>query len=374
MKFTLSSNALGSQLLVLSKVINSKNSIAILGDFLFNVNAGQLHLTASDGENVMKTSLPLEENDGDGSFAVPCQTILDAVKELPEQPLTFEVDLGTLTAKVLYQNGVYNFTVQAADEYPETAPLSGEATGLTIDSAVLANCINRSLYATANEELRPVMNGLYFDQQADFLAIVATDGHSLVRNRIFSIKSDIPSSFILPKKPAMLLKNVLSPEGGDVVIRYDGGSAEIRFSTGMLTCRLIEGKYPNYASVIPEDNPNKVVVDRKSLLGALRRVLPFASDSSELVRFSLSNGNIELSSEDIDFATSAKENLICDYQGQPLNIGFKGSGLVEALNNLEGDNVEISLSDPSRPGIIVPVEEPEGQDVLMLIMPMLLNE
>lgn len=374
MRFTLSSTALGSQLLVLSKVINSKNSVAILGDFLFEVKNSQLTLTASDGENVMKTVLQLEESDGDGSFAVPYQTILDAVKELPEQPLSFEIDLDALTIKVLYQNGMYNFTAQSAEEYPQSKAIGDGATSITIDSSVLADCLSRSLFSTANDELRPVMNGIYFDQQADFLAVVATDGHSLVRNRIFSIKNDIPSNFILPKKPALILKNVLTQNGDDVVIRFDSSSAEIKYGDGILSCRLIEGKYPNYASVIPNDSPNKVTADRKALLGAIKRVLPFASDSSELIRFTLSDGSIELSSEDIDFATSAKEKLVCEYEGQPMSIGFKGSGLIDALNNLNSDDVEISLSDPSRPGIIVPVQEPEGQDVLMLVMPMLLND
>ncbi len=374
MRFTLSSTALGSQLLVLSKVINSKNSVAILGDFLFEVKNSQLTLTASDGENVMKTVLQLEESDGDGSFAVPYQTILDAVKELPEQPLSFEIDLEALTIKVLYQNGMYNFTAQSAEEYPQSKTIGDGATSITIDSGVLAESLSRSLFSTANDELRPVMNGIYFDQQADFLAIVATDGHSLVRNRIFSIKNDIPSNFILPKKPALILKNVLTQNGDDVVIRFDSSSAEVKYGDSILSCRLIEGKYPNYASVIPNDSPNKVTADRKALLGAIKRVLPFASDSSELIRFTLSDGCIELSSEDIDFATSAKEKLVCEYEGQPKSIGFKGSGLIDALNNLNSDDVEISLSDPSRPGIIVPVQEPEGQDVLMLVMPMLLND
>lgn len=374
MRFTLSSTALGSQLLVLSKVINSKNSVAILGDFLFEVNNGQLTITASDSENVMKTVLPLEESDGDGSFAVPYQTILDAVKELPEQPLSFEIDLSALTIKVLYQNGMYNFTAQSAEEYPQTKSVGEGASAITIDAGVLADCLSRSLFATANEELRPVMNGIYFDLQADYLAIVATDGHSLVRNRVFGIKTEIPSNFILPKKPSLILKNILSQDGGDVVIRFDASSAEVKYADGTLQCRLIEGKYPNYASVIPNDNPNKVTVDRKALLSAIKRVLPFASDSSQLIRFSFSDGNIELSSEDIDFATSAKEKLICEYEGQPMSIGFKGSGLIDALGNISSDDVEISLSDPSRPGIIVPVQEPEGQDVLMLVMPMLLND
>ena len=176
------------------------------------------------------------------------------------------------------------------------------------------------LFATAQDELRPVMNGIYFDLQADSLAIVASDGHKLVRNKNFMIKSDIPASFILPKKPATLLKNVLSKDGGDVVIRFDDRSADISFAEGNLSCRLIEGKYPNYNSVIPQDNPNQVTIDRKSLIGALRRVLPFASDSSQLIRFHVAAGLLELRAEDIDFATSAKESVTCEYGGNPMDI------------------------------------------------------
>ena len=230
------------------------------------------------------------------------------------------------------------------------------------------------MFATAQDELRPVMNGIYFDLQADSLAIVASDGHKLVRNKNFMIKSDIPASFILPKKPATLLKNVLSKDGGDVVIRFDDRSADISFAEGNLSCRLIEGKYPNYNSVIPQDNPNQVTIDRKSLIGALRRVLPFASDSSQLIRFHVAAGLLELRAEDIDFATSAKESVTCEYGGNPMDIGFKGSSMLEILNNLESEDVTIQLADPSRAGIIIPGAQPENEDILMLIMPMLLND
>ena len=225
-----------------------------------------------------------------------------------------------------------------------------------------------------NATAMAVMNGVFFDLTAEGLAIVASDGHKLVRNRNFGIKSDMPTSFILPKKPATLLKNVLGKDGGDVVIKFDSRSAEIQFADGLLCCRLIEGRYPNYNSVIPQNNPNKMTIDRRSLIGALRRVLPFASESSQLIRFHVETGKLELSSEDIDFATSAKENLTCEYSGQPMSIGFKGPSLTEILNNLESDEVVVELADPSRAGVIVPVTQPENEDVLMLIMPMLLND
>lgn len=374
MRFTLSSTALSSRLQTLARVINSKNSLPILDSFLFEVRNQQLFITASDSENVMRSVLALDQVDGEGNFAVPNRTLLDAMKELPEQPLTFDIDLNTLTIKIIYQNGLYNFTAQSADEYPRVQPIPDGATVITIESQTLADNISRSIFATAQDELRPVMNGIYFDLTPNSLNVVASDGHKLVRNKNFTIKSENPAAFILPKKPATLLKNVLGKDGGDVVIKFDDRSAEISFADGVLFCRLIEGRYPNYNSVIPQNNPNQLNIDRRSLIGALKRVLPFASESSQLIRFHLEAGKLELSSEDIDFATSAKEVITCEYAGQSMNIGFKGSSLSEILNNLQGDEVQIELADPSRAGIIVPAQQPENEDVLMLIMPMLLND
>lgn len=374
MRFTLSSSALSSRLSILSKVINSKNALPILDCFLFEVVNNTLTITASDSENVMKTSMPLDDSDGEGRFAVNNRTILDAVKELPEQPLTIDVDIQSFVIKVIYQNGLYNFTGQNAEEYPMAQTMPEAAITLTLPSIVLSDNITRSIFATATEELRPVMNGIYFDLTNDALAIVASDGHKLVRNRNFSIKTENPTSFILPKKPANLLKNVLAKDESEVIVRFDDRNAEITFGDTVLLCRLIEGRYPNYNSVIPQDNPNQLTIDRKVLIGALRRVLPFASESSQLVRLHLEAGKIEISSEDIDFATSAKEEIPCDYNGSVMSIGFKGTSLSDILNNLASNEVELQLADPSRPCLIVPSEQPENEDILMLIMPMLLND
>lgn len=374
MRLSISSTTLAARLSVLSKVFNSKNSMPILDCYLFEVKNNQLTVTASDSENVMTTQLTLDESDSEGTFAINNRTILDAVKELPEQPLTIEVDMSTYAIRVYYQNGKYEFTGQGGDEYPRLQPLSDNATAITVDSKTLSGDISRSIFATANEELRPVMNGIYFDMTKDALAIVASDGHKLVRTLNKSIKSDTPTSFILPKKPATLLKNVLAKNDDDVVIRFDERNANIIFADGMLACRLIEGRYPNYNSVIPQDNPNRLTIDRGVLLGALRRVLPFASDSSQQVRLHIETGKLVVSSEDIDFYTSAKEELVCDYNGNPMDIGFKGTSLMEILNNIEKDDIILELADPSRPCLIIPAEQPEKEDILMLIMPMLLND
>lgn len=374
MRFTLTSSALNSRLLSLARVINSKNSLPILSCFLFQIKENLLTITASDGENVMKSSVELTESDGDGEFAVQCQTILDAVKELPEQPLTLNVNLDEHLIYLTYQNGSYHFPVQSAEEYPREQELSADASSFVIDASLLASNISRSLFATAQDELRPVMNGIYFDLKTDGLSIVATDGHKLVRNNILSLQSDTPASFILPKKPATLLKNVLPQTEGEVTMQFDSKQAVVRFADGYLSCRLIEGRYPNYNAVIPMSNPNLATIDRKSFVGAIRRVLPFSSVSSQLVRFHFDNGNLKLSAEDIDFSTNAVENVVCSYTGSPLVIGFKGSSMLEVVNNLDCDDIVIQMADPSRPGVIVPATQPDNQEVLMLIMPMMLND
>lgn len=375
MRFTVSSSALSSKLNMLAKVIGSKNSLPILDCFLFQVANGEMSITASDSDNVIKSTLALTDHDGEGEFCVPNRVILDALKELPEQPLHFDVDAAgeAVAFKIVYQNGLYNFTGQSAEEYPRTQSMNDACTTVSLPTEMLINNISRSLFATANDELRPVMNGIYFDLTADALAIVASDGHKLVRSKNFTIKSESPSAFNLPKKPASLLKNILSKDGDDAIIKFDDRSAEIQFTDGVMRCRLIDGRYPNYNSVIP-NNPNEVTVDRRGLQSALRRVLPFASESSQLIRFHIESGRFEVSSEDIDFSTSAKEQLSCEYNGSPISIGFKGSCLMEILSNLTSDNIIIQLADPSRAGIIVPAEQPENEDILMLIMPMLLND
>lgn len=375
MRFTVSSSALSSKLNMLAKVIGSKNSLPILDCFLFQVANGEMSITASDSDNVIKSTLALTDHDGEGEFCVPNRVILDALKELPEQPLHFDVDAAgeAVAIKIVYQNGLYNFTGQSAEEYPRTQSMNDACTTISLPTEMLTNNISRSLFATANDELRPVMNGIYFDLTADALAIVASDGHKLVRSKNFTIKSESPSAFNLPKKPASLLKNILSKDGDDAIIKFDDRSAEIQFTDGVMRCRLIDGRYPNYNSVIP-NNPNEVTVDRRGLQSALRRVLPFASESSQLIRFHIESGRFEVSSEDIDFSTSAKEQLSCEYNGSPISIGFKGSSLMEILSNLTSDNIIIQLADPSRAGIIVPAEQPENEDILMLIMPMLLND
>ena len=373
MRFTLSSTALSSKLSALSKVINSKNALPILGDFVFEINDNILYLTASDSENVMKSQLELTESDGSCRFAISNNFLLEAVKGLSEQPITFDVNQEGNLVKISYQNGLFSLPIENADEFPMAQPIGDDAYTMSIPNAILAENIVRTIFATAQDELRPVMNGIFFDLTADCLSIVASDGHKLVRNKLFSIRSEQPASFILPKKPANLLKNLLGKDGGDVLIRFDGRNAEINYGDGTLQCRLIEGRFPNYNSVIPQNNPNEIRVDRLQLLAALRRVQPFANDSSNLIRFHVDGSTLQLDAEDYDFSKTATERMTCEYNGNPMSIGFKGSAFIEVLNNFDCADVLILLADPSRAGLVIPSEQPENQDVLMLLMPMLIN-
>jgi len=374
MRFTVSSSALSGKLIALSRVINSKNALPILGDFVFEIKDNILYLTASDSENMMKTQLELTESDGYCRFAIGNHDLLEAVKGFSEQPITFDIDQEKNIVKISYQNGLFSLPIENADEFPMAQPISDFATTITLPNLILAENINRSVFATAQDELRPVMNGIYFDLSADCLAVVASDGHKLVRNKVFTIKSEQPAAFILPKKPANLLRNLLGKDGGDVIIRFDERNAEVNYGDGTIQCRLIEGRYPNYNSVIPQNNPNELRVDRLGLLAALRRVQPFANDSSNLIRFHVEGSTLQLDAEDYDFSKTATEKMTCEYNGQPMSIGFKGSSFIEVLSNFDCNEVIIQLADPSRAGLVLPSEQPENQDVLMLMMPMLIND
>ena len=345
MRFTLSSTALSSKLTALSRVINSKNSLPILADFIFEIEGNTLRLTASDSENMMKTSVELNESDGDGRFAIGSHNLLEAVKGLSEQPLTVEVNNEENIARIIYQNGQFSLPTDSAEEFPQAQPIGDNATVITIANDLLVDNINRSIFATGQDELRPVMNGIYFDLTQECLAIVGTDGH----------------------------KNVLQKDGSEVTIRFDERNAEINYSDGVITCRLIEGRYPNYNSVIPQNNPNRLTVDRNAMLSALRRVQPFAN-STNLIKFHMENGSLQLDAEDYDFSKTATERMSCDYNGQPMSIGFNGSSFIEILSNFDCQEVIIQLADPSRAGVVVPAEQPADRDVLMLLMPMFINE
>ncbi|MBR2863006.1 MAG: DNA polymerase III subunit beta [Bacteroidaceae bacterium] len=374
MKFVISSSTLSSRLQIVGRVIAPKNNLPILDSFLFDIRDNKLTLTASDNETTLTTVVDLVESDADIRFAVNAKTVQDAIKEIPEQPLDFFVNPNTMEITVEYQNGKYNFMGQAADEYPLPPAMEDDNVSLCLTSSVLLNSINRALFATADDALRPVMNGIYFDASDENLAVVASDGHKLACGRVYGAKASRPGTFILPKKPAGLLRNILAKEQGEAVIRFTDRNAVVSTENYVVSCRLIEGRYPNYNSVIPQNNPNCVTVNRGALLSALRRVLIFSSATSALIKIQLAASKMTISSQDIDFSMSAEESLLCDYSGMPMSIGFKGTFLTELLNNLEGEEVVMQLSDASRAGVMVPAQQQEGEHVLMLLMPMMLND
>ena len=374
MKFIVSSTALFSHLQAISRVINSKNSLPILDCFLMELQDGTLSMTASDSETTLCTSVETNEYEGDGRFAVSSKTLLEALKEIPEQPLTFNINPDNLEITVNYQNGQYSMMGQNADEYPQAKNLGANAVSVTMGADILNTGVNRTFFATADDELRPVMNGIYFDITTEDITLVASDGHKLVRYKTYAVRGEEKAAFILPKKPANLLKSLLPKEQGDVQIGFDDRNATFTLENYRMVCRLIEGRYPNYNSVIPQNNPHKAIIDRATFISALRRVSVFSSQSSSLIKLSLSDNLMKISAQDIDFSTSAEETVICQYDGNAMSIGFKSSFLIDILNNMSSQNVVVELADPSRAGVIIPEEQEENEDLLMLLMPMMLND
>ena len=351
MKFNVSSSSLAAKLVALGKVINSKNSLPILGDIVFDIQGTQLNLMASDSEVWMQTGLELTEADGDCSFAIGSHDIIEAVKGLSEQPLTFDVDLQKNLVKIIYNNGNFSMPVEDHKDFPKPVEIKGDV-HKQIDKAIFNECISRALFGCGDSDLRPVMNGEYFDFTDKYLAIVASDGLKLVRNMLTEYKSETIGSFIMPKKVVAVLRSTFNKEAGEVHLHFDDRNAKLEFDTTTITFRLIEGRYPNYNSVIPQNNPNEARVDRACLLAALKRVQNFSNSSSYLVCFRFEGDKLQLDAED---------------------YGFKSSTFVDILANMTSKEVIIQLSDPSRAALVVPAEQKEGMEVLMLIMPMLLN-
>lgn len=374
MKFTVSSTTLFKHLQDISRVISSKNSIPILDCFLFELKGNTLVLTASDGEITMTTSFELVSSEEDGRFAINAKTMLDAIRMIPEQPMTFDVNMQSMDIVANYQNGHYSIIGQRADEYPQLQNLEKDAQKLTIDASLLQEGLERATFAAADDPLRPVMNGVYFDIATDSLTMVASNGKTLVTDKFVTSKHESATSFILPSKPSALLRNVLPHVEGKVEITFTKRNTLFEMDGYTLTGRLIEGRYPNYNSVIPNDNPNKVTVERASFINALKRIVVFAPKSTGAIKVSINDNNIVLVANDPEFGTYAEENVSCEYEGTPMSIGFPGSSLLEVLNNLTGDSLVMELADPSRPALFTPTEQPENENILMLLMPMMLNE
>ena len=373
MKFNVSSTKLFAQLQAVSRVIASKNSLQILEDVLFDLQGEQLTLTASDGETTIRTTLTVENPQGEGKVAFGARLLLDTLKEFPEQPLTFLIDDQNFGLNITSANGTYSFVGANGQEYPEMPAEEGENT-LTMPANVLLDAINKTIFCTADDELRPVMNGIFFDLAEDKITLVATDAHRLVRYINTSVHVPQATNFILPKKPAMLLRQVLAKETEDVLITFGQKNAKFAFGQTVIVCRQIEGRFPNYNAVIPQNNQNKVIVDRQTIVNACKRVAVFANTGTSLLKLALSENQIKISAQDIDFSTSAEETIACDYSGMPMAIGFKAPFLIEILSSIASQDVILELADPARAGLILPAENEENQELLILLMPMLLNE
>ena len=374
MKFTISSSKLFSQLQAVSRVINSKNALPILDDVLFDVSGNELKLTASDGETTIRTSVELESVEGAGKVASAAKLLLETLKEFSEQPLVFTIDENNFAVNMVSQNGTYSFVGVNGNEYPEMPAVEGDAQSVAVPANVLQNAIEKTIFCTADDDLRPVMNGIFFDIAADKVTMVATDAHRLVRYTNTGVTSGVTASFILPKKPAGLLKNLLAKAEEEVKVTFGQKNARFEFGSTIIVCRQIEGRFPNYNAVIPQANQNIVTVDRQTMLNACKRVAVFANNGTAQLRLALSENQIKISAQDIDFSTSAEETISCNYNGTPMAIGFKAPFLIDLLGSIASEDVLLKLADPARAGLLVPVENEENEDVLMLLMPMLLND
>jgi DNA polymerase-3 subunit beta len=376
MNFVISSSELFAHLQSIKQVISSKNSLPILDNFLFNVDGKNLKVTASDLESTLITGLELSNVEGEGVIAIEAKRLLDILKEFAEQPLTFNINTETFNVDVLSQNGKFSLIGQDGNDFPKL-PTFKKAKGseITLKADLVLNGINKTLFATADDELRPVMNGVFIEISAEEMRFVASDAHKLVRYKRFDVKTDVASSFILPKKPASLLKNLLIKGTNDIVLEFDDKNAFFTIGTNKLICRLVDGNYPAYNSVIPVDNPNKLTVDRVELINSLKRVSVFSNQATNLVRLQITGNQLTISAQDIDFAISAVERISCNFEGDTMEIGFKSVFLMEILLNISANEVRFELSDPTRAGIILPSEvDNKDEEVLMLLMPMMLNE
>lgn len=374
MRFIVSSSLLSKNLSALSGVLNTSNTLPILDDFLFELKEDKLMITASDLETTMTVTIPLDKAEDPGAVTIPAKILTDTLKTFSDIPVQFTINKETLGVEISAGEGKYKLSGHKSDEFPQAPDLDQTAV-ITIDSDLLVSAINKTLFASGNDELRPVMSGVFFELTPDDITCVATDAHKLVKYKRTDFSATDSTSFIMPKKPLTQLKNILASEEGDVKIDYNQTNAVFNFGNMKMVCRLIDGKYPNYEAVIPTENPHKLTVDRNSLLNAIRRVAIFANQSTHQVRFKLSGKELLLSAEDIDFSNEAKERLTCSYDGDDMEIGFNSRFLQEMLNNIDSEEIIIEMSAPNRAGIMHPVtQDNEAEDILMLVMPVMLNQ
>ena len=373
MKFSVSSSALLSLLATTGKVISNKNTLPILDYFLMELNGNTLKVTTSDLETTLVGSIDVESVESEGTIAAPAKLMLDSLKEFPEMPLEIDVNDKNWEIRINWKSGSLSIPGASAVSYPAIPQLSAEKKELELDVDLLVNGINKTIFATADDEFRPLMNGIFINLQPAALTFVGTDAHKLVKYEA-EMSGDVTASFILPKKPANLLKSVLLKEEDAIHVSFDSKNAMFRLKSHTLVCRLIEGSYPNYNAVIPAGNPNKVLVDRIELVNGIKRVAVCSNPTTNLIRMEIADNRINLTAQDIDFSVSANETISCSYDGQPIEIGFKSTFLVEILSNMETPTVQIELADSTRAGVFKPVyDDKQTSTTLMLLMPMMIN-
>lgn len=371
MKFIVSSSYLLKQLQVLGSVINNSNTLPILDNFLFEIDKKTLTVSASDLETTMSATLEIESKDN-GSVAVPAKLLLDILKTFPEQPLTFTVEENS-TIEISSNSGKYAIAYAPGDEFPKSVELEDPSSTL-VPAEVLETAVSKTIFAAGNDDLRPVMSGVFFQFSSEGLIFVATDAHKLVKYARTDVKASQVADFIMPKKPLTILRGILGSSDAEVKIEYNDSNATFSFENYVLTCRLIDGKYPNYEAVIPKENPNKLLINRVQFLNSVRRVAIFSNKTTHQIRLKIAGAELNISAEDIDYSNKAEERLTCDYQGDDIQIGFNSRFLSEMLTNLTSDDIQLEMSMPNRAGILTPVDGlDEGETVTMLVMPVMLN-
>lgn len=373
MKFVVSSTSLLKSLNSISGALQSNSPLPILENFLFEINKGSLKVSASDLETTMTVTLPVESKD-DGKVAIPAKIILETLKTFSEQPLSFKISDSTFAIEVSSDAGKFKITGLDGSEFPKI-PVIEKPTTIEMSSETLLEAINKTLFATGVDELRPVMTGVFCQFSKDGATFVATDAHRLVRYRRNDTRSTKETSFILPKKPLQLLKSNLPGVTASVKIDYNEANAFFSFENFSLICRLIDGRYPNYEAVIPVDNPNRLTIDRQSFLNAIRRVSIFSNKTTHQVKLKIAGSQIDISAEDVDFGNDANERLSCSYDGKDIEIAFNARFISDMLSNMETENVQLEMSLPNRAGLLTqPKEQAKTEeDVLMLVMPVMMN-
>lgn len=371
MKFIVSSSYLLKQLSAINGVITTNPVVPILENFLFEINDGTLTITASDLQTSMITELEVEAKE-DGSIAIPAKILLETLRNLPEQPVTFSIDADTYSIEINSDNGRYKLSGENATDFPKI-PTVSDGYAVNMSSGVLAQAINNTIFATSNDELRPAMTGVYIKLDETNTTFVATDSHRLIRYRRVDIAADMAHTMIIPRKALTLLKATLPSENTNVNLEFNASNAFFNFNNVKMICRLIDERFPDYENVIPSDNENTMNINRGELLNSLKRIAIYANKTTHQVRLKITGSELMVSAEDLDFSNEANERLSCEHDGEDIEIGFNAKFLIEMLNNLDADEITLNLNAPNRAGIILPGDQDENEDILMLVMPVMLN-